>query len=65
LFAGSVIVENVFNWPGLSTLLIRSIGSRDYPVIQGTVLLTSFLFILVNLVTDLSYAFINPKVRYK
>lgn len=64
MFAGSVLVEYVFNWPGLSSLLIRSIGTRDYPVIQGTVMLSSFIFVGVNLLTDLSYAFLNPRLRY-
>lgn len=64
MFAGSVLVEYIFNWPGLNSLLLRSIGGRDYPVIQGSVLLTSVIFILVNLVTDLSYALLNPRVRY-
>lgn len=64
MFAGSVLIEYVFNWPGLNSFLIRSIGVRDYPVIQGTVLLASFIFVFVNLVTDLSYAYLNPKLRY-
>lgn len=62
-FSGSVIVEYVFNWPGVGRLLLQAIDSRDYPVIQGTVLLLSTLFILVNLVTDLSYAYMNPRLR--
>src|ERR1700716_2480012 len=56
-FSGSVIVEYVFNWPGIGRLLLQAIDSRDYPVIQGTVLLLSTLFVLVNLATDLSYAY--------
>lgn len=62
-FSGSVIVEYVFNWPGVGRLLLQAIDSRDYPVIQGTVLLLSTLFVLVNLVTDLSYAYLNPRLR--
>jgi peptide/nickel transport system permease protein len=62
-FSGSIIVEYVFNWPGIGRLLLQAIDSRDYPVIQGTVLLLSTLFVLVNLVTDLSYAYINPRLR--
>lgn len=65
MFAGSVLVEYIFNWPGLNSLLIRSIGDRDYPIIQGTVLLASFIFVLINLVTDLSYAWLNPRLRYE
>jgi peptide/nickel transport system permease protein len=62
-FSGSVIVEYVFNWPGVGRLLLQAIDSRDYPVIQGTVLLLSTLFVLVNLLTDLSYAYMNPRLR--
>jgi peptide/nickel transport system permease protein len=62
-FSGSVIVEYVFNWPGIGRLLLQAIDSRDYPVIQGTVLLLSTLFVLVNLITDVSYAYVNPRLR--
>ncbi|HKY50186.1 MAG TPA: ABC transporter permease [Candidatus Limnocylindria bacterium] len=62
-FSGSVIVEYVFNWPGVGRLLLQAIDSRDYPVIQGTVLLLSTLFVIVNLITDLSYAYMNPRLR--
>jgi peptide/nickel transport system permease protein len=62
-FSGSVIVEYVFNWPGIGRLLLQAIDSRDYPVIQGTVLLLSTLFVLVNLITDISYAYVNPRLR--
>jgi len=62
-FSGSVIVEYVFNWPGIGRLLLQAIDSRDYPLIQGTVLLLSTLFVLVNLATDLSYAYMNPRLR--
>ena len=63
-FSGSVVVEYVFNWPGLGRLLLTSIEGRDYPMIQGAVMLGSVLFVLVNLVTDLSYAFLNPRLRH-
>ena len=53
----------MFNWPGIGRLLLQAIDSRDYPVIQGTVLLLSTLFVLVNLATDLSYAYLNPRLR--
>lgn len=63
-FAGTVLVETVFNWPGLSTFLLTAVNNRDYPVIQSTILLTSILFIAVNLITDLSYALLDPRIRY-
>jgi peptide/nickel transport system permease protein len=64
MFAGAVLVEYIFSWPGLNTLLLNSLHTRDYPVIQGVVLLGATLFVMVNLVTDLCYAVINPRIRY-
>jgi peptide/nickel transport system permease protein len=64
MFAGAVLVEYVFSWPGLNALLLNSLGSRDYPMIQGVVLLGATLFVLVNLLTDLGYAILNPRIRY-
>jgi peptide/nickel transport system permease protein len=65
LLGGTVLVEYVFNWPGISTLLFAAIQRRDYPTVQGIVLATSTLFILVNLAVDLSYAALDPRVRYE
>jgi peptide/nickel transport system permease protein len=65
MFAGAVLVEYIFSWPGLNTLLLNSISTRDYPIIQGVVLLAAVLFVFVNLLTDLCYAFINPRIRYE
>jgi peptide/nickel transport system permease protein len=64
MFAGAVLVEYIFSWPGLNTLLLNSISTRDYPIIQGVVLLAAALFVFVNLATDLLYAVINPRIRY-
>ena len=64
MFAGAVLVEYIFSWPGLNTLLLNSLSMRDYPMIQGVVLLAASLFVIVNLVTDLCYAVINPRIRY-
>ncbi|AEV15716.1 MAG: ABC transporter permease [Thermus sp.] len=64
LLAGAVITETIFAWPGLGQLLVGSILARDYPVVQGAVLLVAFSFILVNLLVDLLYAWIDPRVRY-
>ncbi|MDI8797138.1 glutathione ABC transporter permease GsiC, partial [Salmonella enterica subsp. enterica serovar Montevideo] len=60
LLGGSIVVEKVFNWPGLGRLLVDSVDMRDYPVIQAEVLLFSLEFILINLVVDVLYAAINP-----
>ncbi|EDY0316144.1 glutathione ABC transporter permease GsiC [Salmonella enterica subsp. enterica] len=65
LLGGSIVVEKVFNWPGLGRLLVDSVDMRDYPVIQAEVLLFSLEFILINLVVDVLYAVINPAIRYK
>jgi len=65
MFAGAVLVEYIFSWPGLNTLLLNSISTRDYPIIQGVVLLAAVLFVFVNLITDLCYALVNPRIRYE
>ena len=64
MFAGSVIVEAIFNWPGMNTYLLQAIGVRDYPVIQAVVLVASTIFVTVNLLTDVGYAFLDPRIRY-
>ncbi len=63
LLGGAVITETVFNWPGLGTLLIESIQRRDYPVVQGCVLLISLCYVVINLLTDLLYARVDPRIR--
>jgi len=65
LLGGSIVVEVVFNWPGLGRLLVDSVSMRDYPVIQAEVLLFSLEFILINLMVDMLYAVINPAIRFK
>ena len=65
LLGGSIVVEVVFNWPGLGRLLVDAVGMRDYPVIQTLVLLFSLEFILINLVVDVLYGLINPTIRYR
>ncbi len=63
LLGGTVLVEYVFNWPGLSTPLLRAVESRDYPMVVGIVLVVSTLFLLINLVTDLLRAALDPRIR--
>jgi peptide/nickel transport system permease protein len=63
LLAGAVITETVFSWPGVGLLTIESIQSRDYPVVQACVLLISVTYVFVNLLTDLAYAWIDPRIR--
>jgi peptide/nickel transport system permease protein len=64
LLGGAVLTESVFGWPGLGLLLIDSIFARDYPVVQGIVLTFSALFILTNLLVDLLYAYVDPRIHY-
>lgn len=65
LLGGSIVVEAVFSWPGMGSLLIDSVNMRDYPVIQGLILLFSLEFLLINLAVDLLYGAINPAIRLK
>ncbi|EDT37622.1 glutathione ABC transporter permease GsiC [Burkholderia ambifaria] len=65
LLGGSIVVEAVFNWPGIGRLLVDAVTMRDYPVIQAIVLLFSLEFILINLTVDVLYAVINPTIRFK
>ena len=65
LLGGSIVVEVVFNWPGMGRLLVDAVDMRDYPVIQGLVLLFSLEFVLINLIVDVLYAVINPAIRYR
>jgi peptide/nickel transport system permease protein len=64
LLGGTVIVETIYGWPGLSTLLLDAISNRDYPVIQGVVLAIAILTVLVNLTVDIVYAYLDPRIRY-
>ena len=63
LIAGTVLCEAVFNWPGIATLLVDAINNRDYPLIQGCMLILSAIFILTNMVVDLLYGFLDPRAR--
>jgi peptide/nickel transport system permease protein len=65
MLGGTVLTETVFAWPGLGRLLISSILARDYPVIQGSILIFALLFVLTNIVVDVLYAYFDPKVRYE
>lgn len=62
---GTVIVESIFAWPGMGRLMVNAILSRDFPTVQGSVLVFAALFAIVNLVVDLTYALLNPKLRYQ
>lgn len=64
LFGGAVITETVFSWPGTGRLLVNSIMQRDYPVVQGTVLMIALLVIISNILVDFSYVLLDPRIRY-
>ena len=64
LLGGTVLVEYVFNWPGLSGLLVDAVSARDYPMVVGIILVISVLFVALNLLVDLLYAAVNPTIRY-
>jgi len=64
LLGGMVVVEAVFKWPGMGSLMVQAVTSRDYSLIQGCVLVYSFLFLVVNLLIDITYTFIDPRIKY-
>jgi peptide/nickel transport system permease protein len=63
LFSGAVVIETLFSWPGVGQLAIQGINSRDYPVVQGVVVVNTLLFVVLLLLVDLSYGFLDPRVR--
>ncbi len=64
LLSGAILTETIFAWPGVGQLVVDAIFARDYPVVQGAVLVIALLFVLVNLLVDLSYAYLDPRIRY-
>jgi dipeptide transport system permease protein len=64
LLSGAILTESIFSWPGIGNWLIHGVQSRDYPVVQGGILLIAGIVISVNLIVDLMYAVINPRIRH-
>ena len=64
LLGGAVITEQVFAWPGIGTLVINAIHARDYPTVQACILMIASIYVIVNLLVDLTYSIIDPRVRY-
>lgn len=64
LLGGSIVIEVVYSWPGVGRLIVNAISQRDFPVVQGSVLMLAVVFAFVNLLVDLSYSLINPRIRY-
>ncbi|MDT9115653.1 ABC transporter permease subunit, partial [Escherichia coli] len=65
LMAGAILTETIFSWPGIGKWMIDSISRRDYPVVQSGLLLIAGLVMVVNLLVDLTYGLINPRIRHK
>ena len=64
MLGGAVITETIFAWPGVGSLCIQAIFNRDLPLVQAVVIVVSVLFIAINLVVDITYAYIDPRIRY-
>jgi len=64
LLGGTIIIEQIFALPGLGRLMVESVGLRDYPMVQGVVVFLAFAYVVVNLLVDLSYAWLDPRIRY-
>ena len=64
-FSGAILTETIFSWPGMGTLIYNAVFNRDYALIQGAVLFIAIIFVFVNLVVDLIYLVINPRVSYE
>jgi peptide/nickel transport system permease protein len=65
LLAGAILTETIFSWPGIGRYVVKAVQMRDYPAVQGCVLFFAFMFVIVNLVTDLLYAYIDPRIKYE
>lgn len=65
LLNGSVVIETIFNWPGIGRLMVTSIYQRDYPMIQGCILFVAIIFVFINLTVDVLYCYLNPVIRYE
>ena len=64
LLGGAVLTETVFSWPGIGNYTVQSILKSDFPVVQGVVLLIAFIFVVINLIVDIIYAFLDPRIKY-
>ena len=65
LLSGAVITETVFARPGVGKLLVDAISNKDFPVVQGAVLFIALIYIIINLLVDLSYAYLDPRIRFE
>jgi ABC-type dipeptide/oligopeptide/nickel transport system permease component len=65
LLGGTVVVETVFSWPGMGQLIITGILGRDYPMVQGAIIVLAFAFICINLFVDILYTYLDPRIQYE
>lgn len=65
LLAGTIVTESIFSWPGIGRLAVQAIGARDYPLLQGCILLIAVSYVAVNLLTDFVYALVDPRIRFE
>ena len=65
VLTGTIITETIFAWPGIGRLLIQAINFRDYPLVQGCILLIAVTYVAVNLLTDLLYGVLDPRIRFE
>ncbi len=65
LLGGAILTETIFSWPGIGSYIYEGILNRDYPVVQAGVLVVATAFVLVNLLVDLSYALLDPRIQYR
>src|SRR5690625_7349667 len=64
LLGGAILTETIFSWPGVGRYVFDAINYRDYPVIQSGILVISFIFVIINLIVDILYTYIDPRVKY-
>ena len=65
MFGGAILIESVYAWPGVGRLAVKAVEYRDQPLVFGSILVLSILYVLVNLLVDIIYVFINPRISYK
>jgi peptide/nickel transport system permease protein len=65
LLSGAILTETIFSWPGIGSWIYEGILNRDYPVVQGGVVFVALVFVLINLLVDVSYSFLDPRIQHK
>ncbi len=65
LMGGAILTETVFSWPGIGTYIVQAVNARDYPAVQGSVIFVALLIAIVNLIVDIAYAYVDPRIHYK